>query len=85
MPAGYSEAMEPWLIAVVLRPLGALVLFTAVAFVAYKVIGPLIPEGRIKAVLFDRGLRKRHPWKFFFLFAFCFYGTMGLVGWLVTR
>lgn len=56
--------MQPWLIALVLKPYLLLVLFTSVAFIAYKVIHPLMPDGPLKQVLFDRTIQQRHPWKF---------------------
>lgn len=77
--------MEPWLIAVVLRPFGALAFFGLAAFIAYKVIAPLIPEGRIKAVLFDRSLRTRHPWKFTVLLLVSVYGTILVMDWWYLR
>lgn len=77
--------MEPWLIAVVLRPLGALVFFGLAAFIAYKVIAPLIPEGRIKSILFDRTIRTRHPKKFTVLIVVSVYGTILLMDWWYLR
>lgn len=69
-----------WLIAVALRPFGALVFFGAAAALAF-LIRPLIPSAW-RPVLYDRTLRKRHPWKVFWVFAFCFYGTVYAVYWL---
>lgn len=71
-------------IAAALRPLGALVMFTAALCIAW-VIRPLIPGGKIKDLLYDRTFRKRHPWKVFLVFALVFYGTVAAVGWYVYR
>lgn len=71
-----------WLIAVALRPLGTLVYFGIALAIAYA-IRPFIPEGRIKTALYDRTLRKRHPWKFFLGFSFALYGTIAIVWRLV--
>jgi hypothetical protein len=75
--------MEPWLVAVVLRPLGAFLYFGLALGIAYA-IRPLIPNCRFKSILYDRTLRKRHPWKFFFGFSFVFYGTVFVV-WRIVR
>lgn len=74
-----------WLIAVVLRPFFSLLLFGSAAFLAIVVLKPLIPDGRVKTVLYDRTLRTRHPWKFAFLAMATCWGMLGLVGWLVYR
>ena len=69
-------------IAAALRPFGAFVLFTAALCVAW-VIRPLIPGGKIKELLYDRSIRKRHPWKFFLAAAVGVYGTVAVIGWIV--
>jgi hypothetical protein len=74
-----------WLLAVVLRPLFTVVFFGFAAFVAYVLVGPLIPEGRTKRVLFDRSIKRKHPWKFALLALVSCYGVAGLVGWWITR
>ena len=71
-----------WLIAVVFRPLGGLIFFGLAAALAYS-LRPLIPSGKVRDVLYDRDLRRRHPWKFFFGFATAFYGMVALVAYLV--
>jgi hypothetical protein len=75
--------MEPWLIAVILRPFGAFLYF-GLALVIAHAIRPLIPNGRIKVILYDRTLRKRHPWRFFLGFAVVFYGTIAVVWKIVV-
>lgn len=73
-----------WLVAVVLRPFGALVFFfvaRAIALALYRVI----PNGPLKTVLYDKSIRKRAPWRFFLLFAVMFYGTVALVALYVYR
>jgi hypothetical protein len=70
-----------WLLAVIFRPLGSLLVFGFAALVAYKVIGPLIPEGRIKALLYDRSIRRNHPWKFAVAALVSCYGVLGLMLW----
>jgi hypothetical protein len=72
-----------WLIAVFLRPFGALLLFGVVAALALllrPLIRSLLP-GRWVAVLYDRSLRKRHPCAFATGFFVLFYGTILLVAW----
>ncbi len=49
--------------ALLLKPFFLLVFFFAVYLIA-RAIHPLIPAGRVKALLYDKGLRERHPWKF---------------------
>jgi hypothetical protein len=71
-----------WLLAVVLSPLGSLLLFGAAAWIAFYVVSPLIPSGRVKMTLYDRGVRRRHPWKFAVLGLIACYGVIGLVYWL---
>jgi hypothetical protein len=71
-----------WLLAVVLRPLGAL-LFFGTALVLARLVAGLIPNGSIKTLLYDRSIQKQHPWKFFFLAAIGVWGTVGVVALLV--
>jgi hypothetical protein len=72
-----------WLVAVVLRPFAALLLFGFAAFVAMVVIKPLIPKGRVKDMLFDRTLQKRYPWRFAILAIGLGWGVPALIGWYV--
>jgi hypothetical protein len=72
-----------WVLALVLRPLAALVLFGFAAFVAIVLLKPLIPSGRIKDLLYDRTLRLRHPWRFAILAMVLCWGVQGLIGWYV--
>jgi hypothetical protein len=67
-----------WLLAVVLRPFGALLFFGAAAVIAFA-IRPLIPP-QWRGVLYDRTIRKQHPWPFFFAACIGVYGTIYLVG-----
>ena len=76
--------MDPWLWAVVLKSLGALVLFGAAAFIAHKVLYPLIPNGRVKSLLYDRTIRTQHPWKFGAAVLFGCYGMLGLMLWIYS-
>lgn len=71
-----------WLIGIALRPLGALVLFGGASFLAY-LIRPLIPSAW-RGLLYDRELRKRHPWKFAIGAMAAIYGTVAVVCWMVT-
>lgn len=71
-----------WLVAVALRPLGALAFFGGAAFLAY-LIKPLIPMSW-RGLLYDRSIRKRHPWKFAIFGLLAIYGTAAIVGYLVT-
>ena len=64
-----------WLIAVALRPLGALALF-GLAFLTAGLLWPLIPDGRVKRILYDRTLRHRRKWMFAALVVVSFYGTV---------
>jgi hypothetical protein len=72
-----------WLLALVLRPFGAFVLFGA-ALVVARVLWPLFPAGRLRSVLYDRSIKKNHPWKFAILGMVACYGTVALVYYLVT-
>lgn len=69
--------------AMALRPLGSLLLFGLAALVAYKVLGPLIPDGRFKTLLFDRSIRQNHPWKFGIGALIACYGVVAAIGWYV--
>lgn len=46
--------MEPWLIAVVLRPLGSLVLFGLICLPARLAVQRWVPPGRLKSLLLKR-------------------------------
>jgi hypothetical protein len=69
-----------WLLALVLRPVGAFAVF-GFALLLARVLWPLIPAGRLRAVLYDRNIKKNHPWKFALLGMTACYGTAFLV-WL---
>jgi hypothetical protein len=73
-----------WLIAVALKPLGAL-LFFGFALFASRLLWPLIPRGSIKTLLYDPSIQKRHPWKFFFLAALLTWGLVAFLGLVVYR
>lgn len=64
-----------WLLAVVLRPLGSLLLFGSALLLA-RLLWPLIPSGRFRTVLYDRAIRKNHPWTFGLLGLAAIYGTV---------
>jgi hypothetical protein len=72
-----------WVLALVLRPFAALVLWGIVAFVAIVLIKPLIPNGRMKDLLYDRTLRVRYPWRFAFFAMALYGGVLGLIAWYV--
>lgn len=72
-----------WLLAVIFRPVGALIFF-GFALVVSRLLWPLIPDGPVKAVLYDRAILKRYPWTTFVVFATVFYGTVVAVYLLVT-
>lgn len=71
-----------WLIAVALKPLVFVGLFF-LAYVLARFAHRVIPNGRVKQVLYDRGLRARHPWKFGLGFAIGGYALIALIGYLV--
>ena len=50
-----------WLM--LLKPFATLVLFLGIVMPASWVLSKMIPNGRIKAVLFDTSLLERHRWK----------------------
>lgn len=77
--------MSPWLIAAVLRPFGSLVLFGLAAFVAHKLISPLFPDGPLKRLLYNRSIRKNHPWKFALGGLAVIYGTVLVIGLIVRH
>jgi hypothetical protein len=68
-----------WLVSVALRPIGALLLF-GFALILARVLYRMIPAGALRTVLYDRTIRKRHPWKFFFLAAGGVWGAVALIG-----
>jgi len=65
-----------------LRPFFALALF-AVAFLIARSLARAIPNGKVKTLLFDRELQKRHPWKFFFMGAAGIWGAILAVALLL--
>lgn len=73
-----------WVIALLLRPFAALLVFGLAAFVAYVLLARVIPAGRVKRLLYDRTLQKRYPWRFAALGLIACYGTIALVGYLGT-
>jgi hypothetical protein len=74
-----------WLVAVVLKPWLALGFFGFSCAVAYA-IRPLIPDGRVKKLLYDRTFRHRHPWLFKTLVVVGCYGTLlGMVWYFNPR
>lgn len=85
-----NRPMEPWLIAVVLRPLGALALFLG-AYLIGRVVWHFIPPGRVRDVLYDREfgrlLQAQHPWTFFFAFLAAMLGFSGFaygIAWVIA-
>jgi 4-hydroxybenzoate polyprenyltransferase len=66
-----------WLLAVVLKPFAALVFFSLAYFIA-KGIAKAIPGGRVKDVLYDRSVQRRHPWKFALLAMVTIWGVIAL-------
>jgi|GEM_PF-4984161 len=73
-----------WVLAVVVRPLGAIVLFGLALAISFYVLKPLIPNGRVKALLYDRTFRDRRPVVFTMAIAGG-YAFIALVGFLVTQ
>lgn len=67
-----------------LKPFVALAFF-AVALVAARMLWHVIPPGRVKQVLFDRTLQKKHPWKFGLGLLVGCWGVMLLIGYLTYR
>jgi hypothetical protein len=74
--------MEPWLIAVALKGFFGLAFFSVVWLMA-AALRRFIPDGAVKALLYDPQIQKRHPWKFFLGFALVFYGVIALISVLV--
>jgi hypothetical protein len=72
--------MEPWLIALILRPLGALIFWGGAALFA-ALLWHFIPAS-VRPVLYDKNIQKRHPWKFAIFGMIACYGTAALVYWL---
>jgi hypothetical protein len=73
--------VEPFAWAILLKPFVAVVLF-AVVWLLARSIYRLIPNGRIRDVLYDKTLRERHPWRFGALILF-FYLAIGAGLWAV--
>jgi 4-hydroxybenzoate polyprenyltransferase len=67
-----------WILAVAFKSVGAL-LFFGVAYLLARLIAPLIPNGRFKSVLYDRSIKKKHPWKFAVLAMVSVWGTVALI------
>lgn len=67
--------MDAWTWAVLLKPFGAVVFFF-VAYLIARALYRLIPDGNVKRILYDKELRKRHPWKFGLGFALLGYGVV---------
>jgi hypothetical protein len=70
-----------WFLAIAVKPFIMLALFTLTYWIA-RFIAPLIPNGRLKSLVYDRGLRGRHPWKFAIGFAVAFFGVIFLFDWI---
>lgn len=73
-----------WLLAVVLKPAVAVLLFFA-AYVVARLLWPLLPDGPVKRFAYDRTIRPRHPWKFAFLAMGATWGVVYLVYLLTTH
>lgn len=71
-----------WLLAVALKPLVFLGLFLF-AYFAARVVQRVLPDGRVKQVLYDRSLRTRHPWKFGLGFAAAGFAVIALIAYSV--
>lgn len=71
-----------WFLATALRPIGALIYF-GLALLISRMIAPLIPDGRVKSALYDRSIKKTHPWKFCLLGFITFYGCIAIVAYFV--
>jgi len=58
--------MEPWLIALIVKPLALLFLFCVIVIPIELIIAKIFPDGRLKDVLYDRTFRDRRPALFMF-------------------
>jgi hypothetical protein len=72
-----------WVIGLVIKPFAA-VAFFVLAYLLARLLARTIPDGRIKALLYDRSIQKRHPWKFGLGFLFGSWALIGLIAFLVT-
>lgn len=59
------QSSEPFLWAVLLRPIGFLLLMAVIVIPLEIALAHIWPEGRLKRILFDRTFRDRHPWIYF--------------------
>lgn len=77
--------MDPqtvFVLGTLLKPLG-LVAFFFLAYVLARGLHRLIPDGKVKHVLYDKTLQARHPWKVGLGFMFAGYAAMGIIAFLV--
>lgn len=67
--------------AMAIKPFFALALFAA-AYVLARGLAKAIPNGRIKDVLFDPSIQRRHPWKFALLAILSGWGALFVAGFI---
>lgn len=65
-----------------LKPFFAVVFFF-LAYVLARLVGPLIPNGAIKRILYDKTIYRRYPWRFSIGFMVAAWGLMFIIYFLV--
>jgi len=78
--------MEPWTIALLVKPIASVVFLAVVVYPIERLIRRIWPEGRLKQVLFDRTFQGRHPWRYMAVWTIVMAVMVGAVAiWLEVR
>jgi hypothetical protein len=82
--------VEPWQIAIVLRPFALLILFGAIVIPIELVLRRFWPEGQLKRILFARDIQERMPGRFMLVWlalmaALIAFATWTAGAWGATR
>jgi hypothetical protein len=78
--------MEPWTIALLVKPLASVVFLAVVVYPIERVIQRAWPEGWLKQVLFDPTFQRRHPWRYMAVWTIAMAVMIGAVAiWLEVR
>src|SRR4051812_4438311 len=72
--------MEPWQLALVVKPIAFMVLMGAIVIPIELALRHVWPDSAVKRVLFGRNFDKRHPYLWTGLIV-GFYVVMALLGW----
>ena len=72
--------MEPWMLAVALRPVFMMVLMAVVVIPIELALRRIWPDGPVKRVLFGRNFDKRHP-RLWVAVILTSYAVLGLFLW----